>query len=294
MAIGQRLINIGNFDGSASTGSQMQFNPPRKNTYNALYLKCLKSDGAILTGAQIDTEIGDIQLIVNGDQKINLPAKFFRALFKARTGFDCPDGYIPILLANDKYVSYQQKVLSSWGMADVTSFQIYATLLTVTNLHTIKVYADVSPVEQPMGLHQCYTYQTSGVIPLNGTLDCTTLATFGADARLQSLFVSNPDTTNIKLVGEYLEANGLINLRQNVTPAESSIANMAFGNDVPTILGTAFRFDSGDDIRTTLEMASINQLRFRCETVTTSSASATAVLTFIYEYLRGYTTNAKA
>lgn len=292
MAIGQRVVNIGNFDGAPNAGSVMQFNPPRKNTYNALYLLCLNSAGEKLTGAQIEAEVGDIEIIVNGDQKIKLSAKFLRAIFKARTGYDCTDGFIPILFANDKYVTYQQKVLSSWGMADVTSFQIYANLLgTVTNLKNIVVYADISPIEQIMGLHQCYTYQTSGVIPLNGTLDCTTLSTFGADARIQSIYVSNPDTTNIDLVGEYLEANGVINLRQNITVPVSEIANLAFGNETPiATLGSAFRFDSGDDIRTTLAMANITQLRYRCEVVATASAAANQVLTFVYEYLRGYTT----
>lgn len=300
MAIGQRLANLGNFDGAVTAGGVVQFNPPRKNVYNAFYFKVLNSSGAVITGANIDANILDIDMIINGDQKIKMPAKYLRAIFKARTGYTCPDGYIPVLLANDKYVSYEQKVLSSWGMADVTSFQVYihfgASLGTGTQIiSSIKVYADISPVEQILGLHQCYTYQTSGVIPSGGgVLDCTTLATFGADARLQALYVNNPyniasDSSNyITLTDEYLEANGVIQLRQNVTENECTIANMAFGNEVPTILGSAFRFDSGDDIRASLGMANITQLRYRTDAQITGTVPAGQVLTFLYEYLRGY------
>lgn len=300
MAIGQRLANLGNFDGAVTPGGVVQFNPPRKNVYNAFYFKVLNNAGAVITGANIDANILDIDMIINGDQKIKMPAKYLRAMFKARTGFDCPDGYIPVLLANDKYVSYEQKILSSWGMADVTSFQVYihfgASLGTgAQTISSIQVYADISPIEQILGLHQCYTYQTSGVIPSGGgTLDCTTLATFGHDARLQALYVNNPypvetDSQNyITLTDEYLEANGVIQLRQNVTPAECKIANLAFGNEVPTLLGTAFRFDSGDDIRATLGMSSVTQLRYRTSAEMHGTVPSGQVVTFIYEYLRGY------
>lgn len=310
MAIGQRLVNLGNFDGSVSSGGIMQFNPPRKNTYNAFYFRVNDANGNPVSGSDIDAKIGDIEMSVNGDQKIKLAARFLRAIFKARTGFNCPDGYIPILFANDKYINYEQKVLTSWGMADVQSFQVYLHFngVDVTGIKDVVCYADLTPVESVLGLHQCYTYQTSGIIPASGgtsasptggTLDCTTLSTFGNDARLQALYINNPmpkasDASNyIKITGEYLEANGVINLRQNITTLESEIANLAFGNEVPTILGSAFRFDSGDDIRATLAMANITQLRYRCETASVGTTAASQVFTFIYEYMRGYTSTEK-
>lgn len=295
MAIGQRFVSLGNFDGSITAGGTIQFNPPRKNTYNAIYLKLLNNSGNKLTKAQIEDAIMDVECIINGDQKIKLPAKFLIAIFEARTGLTCPNGYIPILFANDKYVSFEQKVLSSWGMADVTSFQIYVNLgTTLYNLDVVKVYADITPVEAPIGLHQCYTYQTSGIIP-QGELDCTTLATFGADARLQALYVNNPTagmTQEILITNEYLEVNGVIMLRQNIDHFDCEIANMAYGNEVPTILGSAFRFDSGDDIRTTLAMSTINQMRYRamCDL---NGYTSPYVLTFVYEFLRGYTSTEK-
>lgn len=295
MAIGQRFVSLGNFDGSIAAGGTIQFNPPRKNTYNAIYLKCLDASGTPMVASDIVDAVMDVECIINGDQKIKLPAVYLMAIFETRTGIQIPDGYIPILFSNDKYVTFEQKVLSAWGMADVTSFQIYVNLGTnLHNLDMIKVYADITPVEAPLGLHQCYTYQTSGIIP-QGELDCTTLATFGNDARLQALYVNNPlpdPNTGIIVSNEYLEANGVINLRQNVTHDDCRIANIAFGNEIPTILGSAFRFDSGDDIRATLAMSTINQLRYRamCDL---NGNTGSHVFTFIYEFLRGYTSTEK-
>jgi hypothetical protein len=279
MAKGTSLQHLGVFSGTVAKGARINFELPKRGTYNTLYLCFRDTNGALVTAAHMATDIGDIEISLNGDQKIKLPLVTLQNIFQHQGG-GAPAGFLGINLYNLRFDSYAQRQDIGWGMADITSATIFVNVASPGTLYTvtIEVMADWDENRiQPLGAHQCYGYQDA-TFSGPGTFDNNTLNTFGVDAAMQAIHVQNGTPSNI-----YLETDGR-NLVNNMPPEAFDIQNVAANYVVVSNLGTSIRFDNKNTLLGVLPMFNVSKLRYRA---TYASAVTAGSVRFIYEYVRG-------
>ena len=277
--LGSSLQSLGSFSGTVAKGSRLNFEIPKRGTYQTLFLCCRASAGGLCTAAQIAADIGDVEITLNGDQKIKLPAVTLQNIFEHRTG-SAPAGFVGICLYHPRWDTYAQRQDVGWGMADVTSATVFVNILSPGTLTTtsIEVLADWDETrQQPLGAHQCYGFQDV-TFAGSGTLDNNTLNTFGPDAGMQAIHVQNGTPANM-----YLDVDGK-NIVNNVTPEIMAVINKEVNYTAVTALGTSIRLDSKNISAGLLPCFNISKLRFRAGY---AGAVSEGSVRFIYEYVRG-------
>jgi hypothetical protein len=280
MSLGSSLQSLGTISGTIAKGSRVNFELPKRGTYNTLYFIFRDTNAALVSAANIATDIGDIEVTLNGDQKIKLPAVTLQNIWTHKNAGNAPAGVVGVNLYNSRWDTYAQRQDVGWGMADITSATIFFNILSPGTLYTtsIEVVADWDETrQQVLGAHQCLGYQDVSFAG-SATLDNNTLNTFGQDAGIEAIHVQNGTPANI-----YLDVDGK-NIVNNMTPEMFAVLNTASNYSTVANLGTSIRLDNKNINAGILPCFNISKLRFRAGYAAAVSAG---YVRFVYEYVRG-------
>jgi hypothetical protein len=280
MSIGSSLQHLGVFSGTVAKGARINFELPKRGTYNSLHFVCRKSDGTLASAANIAADIGDVEITLGGDQKIKCPAVTLQNIFTHKNGGNAAAGILSINLYAPRYDTYAQRQDIGWGMADITSANVFVNINSPGTLYvaSIELMADWDETrQQVLGAHQCISYQDV-TFAGSATLDVNTLNTYGVDAGIQAMHVANGTPANI-----FVDVDGK-NIVNNLTPEMFDVINTSSNYVTVANLGTTIRFDNKNITVGVLPCFNISKLRFRA---TYAAAVSAGYVRFIFEYVRG-------
>ncbi|OHB60882.1 MAG: hypothetical protein A2167_05435 [Planctomycetes bacterium RBG_13_46_10] len=153
-----KLVKLQNVDGIAGNGRPI-VNLPRANIYHGLFLLCRTSAGVLLTEAEIEADITNIRVRVDGDLKVETTAAVLFDLYRywyAMNGAYTIAGQIPILFVRPNLQFAAERSLLAWGMDGIESFNLELDLAaTLAKVATIQIWALQEVGKRALGRHLC-------------------------------------------------------------------------------------------------------------------------------------------
>jgi len=159
------------FDG-VTTGGRASTRLPTNGTHYGLYLIPRQTTGAITSIANVCACIGQVQIFVNGDLKVQATAAEILLMEYHKTGhfpgcepgalfatqFSQLRGIIPWRWVNEMADTFEQRTVFGLGCADVNSYEVQLEILNPTGATAIKsvdVFTDYNPMlNLPLGTHR--------------------------------------------------------------------------------------------------------------------------------------------
>lgn len=152
------LIKLKNLSG-IEDGGRPVVDIPRSGIYHGLFLVCRKAASALMTEAEIETDISNIRIRIDGDQKFDLTAAVLFDLHRywfAKYGAYTIAGQIPIWLTRPHLQFAAERSLLAWGTKDVNSFTLEMDLAaSLSALVTVELWAMVESGSRELGRHLC-------------------------------------------------------------------------------------------------------------------------------------------
>ncbi|AWZ00522.1 hypothetical protein RHODOSMS8_00972 [Rhodobiaceae bacterium] len=134
------------------TGQTATLTFPTSGTFRDIHL-LYKRAGVVATQAQMEAEIEEIRLNINGKTQQSWTVA---DLFKHNAFFGTPpadDGFIPIILVQPHRRETAGEDVFAWGMGGVSTFTIEVDFAAgIVPAITLDVYTDWSPITTPLGL----------------------------------------------------------------------------------------------------------------------------------------------
>lgn len=141
--------------GSLATGSI-----PTSGLHRATYLRCLNSSGVALTRTQIEADIGDITVRINGEIILEASVDLLFDLqryYGDKNGAGNVDGIVPIFWGLPYFKTDLERSVYDLGMANVRSFTVEAKIDGVAALSTIEILSEVENTSRILGAHRRIT-----------------------------------------------------------------------------------------------------------------------------------------
>lgn len=150
-----RLIKQPSVRGIAA-GAKATVEIPTTGTHLYLLLRCKTAAGAALTVAQMKAAINLITIRLNGVAKYEGTAKFFldrQKYYGDAHGAGNVDGIIAIPYIRQHLPTLEGRMVTAWGMQDITSYTVDIDVVTVASLASIEVLSEVDMTPRRLGQH---------------------------------------------------------------------------------------------------------------------------------------------
>ncbi|MFA5422444.1 MAG: major capsid protein P2 [Phycisphaerae bacterium] len=153
-----KLVKLQNAGGVGNSGRIVEALPTSGIFYD-LMLVCRDAGGVLLTEAEIEADVTNIRLRLNGELKIETTAAVLFDIFRywnAWAGSYTIAGQIPIQFTRPHALTALERLAMAWGMQGVSGWAIEIDLAAVlAKLATIEIFAHVQDGVLPLGKHIC-------------------------------------------------------------------------------------------------------------------------------------------
>lgn len=129
---------------------------PPVGTFYSLYFRFLTGAGAELTKANIESQVANVSVRINGELIIDATAAELNMLHKFygdAKAADVVDGILKIDFARGNLTLPLEKWQYAIGTVGINSIEVQMRLGTVTNLAQVEVFAYLTDEERPIGPH---------------------------------------------------------------------------------------------------------------------------------------------
>lgn len=172
--------------GSAGTAST-KITP--KGRHYATYLLAKKAGGTAMTEAEITAAIGSIEVRLNGGIVSSARPQTLRNIYFRETGEVLDNGIIPLIWYNTALESFEERVATGIGCANVQDFMINAILLAGGVLVTLETWSDYNPtINEDIGTYR-QIFELPRTFGSTGDFEDNTIPTYGDDCAFKALHI---------------------------------------------------------------------------------------------------------
>lgn len=245
---------------------------PTTGAYRGLTLLLTKDDGTVLTEAEMKKTIKKVRLLVNAQCRFEASAKHIIDLLNRYRDLPVSAGILYIPLADTKHKSTDAQDLLSWGMANVTTFEMEIEIADVAEADDLRISGEalIDNVKRELGyikeVHE-FTYAAPGA----GNFEIADLPKFNG-----GLFAMHFDSAN-KVKGleykvdntTYIEGN-LNSYNETLKREGERVPQAGYVHHDPCFMNRlldVFRLDDKKDIRYYLDMIEAQSLTLTMETI---------------------------
>jgi hypothetical protein len=210
------------FNGTAISSTATVSIPVGNVTYHKLQLLYQRTSGAGATQAQIEADITEIRVLVNGKIQRRFSAKTLDAInaFMKRpfqgTGFP-----LEIFLGEPWMRSPQAEDALAWGTGDASTFQLQVDIAGTAVTPTLALHAEVDYISQSMGAIMKWSSYTQPVSAIGHTIN-NTIPKIDAISAIHAFPVANTDITDVTVT-----VDNVIRLQGSETDLNTLYANEA-------------------------------------------------------------------
>lgn len=195
------IKSLGSIPGVAA-GARLTAKIPTTGKKYGFFLRGKTAGGVDLTAAQLNADVGDIIIRVNGEPKIEASCtellmiqQYFGAAFVGNN----VSGIIPIWLYPPDLATWDERKALGWGMNGVQSVTMEVSILGVAQLSTLELWELSSDEDEVMGTHLMIR-RFPHTFAATGDQDISDLVNNQPDMAYKCVFIQKPGTSTITKV----------------------------------------------------------------------------------------------
>jgi hypothetical protein len=150
--------------GGISAGNTHVSLAPRGPSYRGIVLECFKNTTAILTTAEMASQLSAIKVKINGVARYEMDADTLQDI-NAYYGYAAVNGYLPMFFTYHWLRTVPALENLVWGTQNVDSLALEVTLASGATCNAMKAYGIITPEKRDLGLiieQHTYTYAPGG------------------------------------------------------------------------------------------------------------------------------------